>query len=55
MDAVADAEQAGAASNRELVVDLAAQRFGAETGERLKSTLDGIVDPKAKAAAGRTA
>ena len=32
------------ASNRELMADLATERFGAETGERLKSMLDGIVD-----------
>ena len=34
------------ASNRELMVDLAAERFGVEAGERLKSMLDGIVDPE---------
>ena len=34
------------ASNRELMADLAAARFGAEAEERLKSALDGIVDPE---------
>ena len=34
------------ASNRGLMADLAAARFGAETKERLKSALDGIVDPE---------
>ena len=32
------------AVQRELMADLAAERFDAETGERLKSVLDGIVD-----------
>lgn len=44
------AEQAGAASNRELVVDLAAQRFGAETGERLKSAPASISESEARPA-----
>ena len=34
------------AKNRELMAILAAQRFGAEAGERLKSMLDGIVEPE---------
>ena len=34
------------ASNRELMAMLAAERFGAEAGERLKSALDGIVHPE---------
>ena len=34
------------AAQRELMADLAAERFGAETGERLKPVLDGIVDLK---------
>ena len=37
---------AAVASNRELLADLATERFDAEAGERLKSMLDGIVDPK---------
>ncbi len=37
---------AAVASNRELMADLAAERFGAEAGERLKSALDSIVDPE---------
>ena len=53
--------EASMASNRELMADLAAERFGAETGERLKSILDGIVDleelqeAKAHVRASRTA
>ncbi len=42
-DARADA---AVALSRELVAKLAAERFGAEAGERLKSMLDGIVDPE---------
>ena len=38
--------EAAMAVQRELMADLAAERFDAETGERLKSVLDGIVDPK---------
>ena len=38
--------EAAVASNRELMARLAAERFGAEAGERLKSVLDGIVDPE---------
>ena len=38
--------EAAMAVQRELMADLAAERFGAETGERLKSVLDGIVDLK---------
>ena len=34
------------ASSRELLADLAAERFDAEAGERLKAMLDGIVDPE---------
>ena len=50
-----------AASNRELMAKLAAERFGPEAGERLKSTLDGIIAPEelrkatAHVAASRTA
>ena len=52
---------AAVVSNRELMADLAAERFGAEAGERLKAMLDGIVDPEqfqeatAHVAASRTA
>ena len=52
---------AAVASSRELMAKLAAERFGAEAGERLKSMLDGIVDPEqfqeavAHVAASRTA
>ena len=31
-------------AQREHLADLAAERFDAETGERLKSVLDGVVD-----------
>ena len=53
--------EASMASNRELMADLAAERFGAETGKCLKSILDGIVDleelqeAKAHVRASRTA
>ena len=43
-DAAVERAEASMASNRELMADLAAERFDAETGERLKSMLDGIVD-----------
>ena len=36
--------EAAMAVQRELMADLAAERFDAETGERLKPVLDGIVD-----------
>ena len=49
-DARAEASDARAdaavALSRELLAKLAAERFGAEAGERLKSVLDGIVDPE---------
>ncbi len=49
-DARAEASDARAeasmALNRELMARLAAERFGDEAGERLKSMLDGIVDPE---------
>ena len=34
------------ASSREILADLAAERFDAEAGERLKAMLEGIVDPE---------
>ncbi len=49
-DARAEASDARAegfrASSRELLADLAAERFDAEAGERLKAMLDSIVDPE---------
>ncbi len=45
-DAVVVSNRELMAKNRKLMAILAAQRFGAEAGERLKSELDGIVDPE---------